>query len=1324
MTEEDRVSLDRSLAANNFAQDFLASSASGAGAEAMVDSDPEPQESPDSGSPGPREEDQAFSPVWVKPGGRKDGDSGFISPDGAGANQGTTGMAVNPFYGANFNPQQPLEISHGAEPDFKPLDSSLESENERYENGAQDGSEPEEGEGGEYKKYNDFTENTDNFGKPSFTDFSRLESKLCEFEFARKDSTDVKIENETPKCEKILTETVPGIETEQAIIEKFEENQTDVEKRELDTGNNDKWELESNNLENKSDNCSDQMDVTTPEPITAIKAELAEDYTYKPTQEDGCNVLDPKEESDSSSSDGEDLSEKMDQEKHYSSSSCEEEAQPYEKLPSYEGKDLICADSSLDDVVYELRTESPNPGQEMLNEKEFCQAPVAASTDTVEQDTAEPEIAGLIEESSADVSINPQSVVNENFLESKLGADTEIELEKPIKEEFESNVDEEDQDEEKDAVNSEAAFSEDQKQPGCFEQIETSLDSDVEEPEEKDSELTSDSKVVGLFPVPVVTMEPQDVELLVSGMGAATDNTNHEQQEIPGVSGVMLEEEEEAGRQEQGAEDLLDLAQQATKTGNDQEYHLEDQFTCKQENSVSVVDQTFDNETLDSLPAQPEEQMKSEVVKLDEMIKIEDVEEVEDNDIGLEKEQQILSDGSEDDSDEEEQAVDIVADKETTDEAKELIQSESEDILKEEKNDISFMYQTEIQPETVREDNVIQAEQEDVNQFSAVQEEMNSEQDKIETQPDTEDSELFSAVKDETLSEEEIVQFQPEKFDSEVLEEKIFTQFDSEEPESFTEERKEEVDTFVMPSNDMNDDAKINEEVIDSEEKEAIVPQETEIKLEREQENEKVESQIPSIEISQEPETVEATDEVTETATEANEEQVNEEMELMEETKVEERNIVPPTETFDSDEVKETIEKVVAIDETIDEIITTKEPAVERFEEDEISDASIERVETKEQNIENVETKIEADTEPQVAEEELIAPVEPADAAKVLADAEKSEASSGPIATNGWADDASIETTEDNDPVLSDKITNDDRMDNKHVVELPQSAPQQEIPMEDESKSVEVEVKAPVTEVTEVTEVNGVTEAAVVTAAVVGVVGAVGAVRKSPKPPSTLALTKTTTSKPAGKPKEPISTKAPAKSRLSSSKPLVGALGGSSRPGSGVASRPARPATAPQRTPRPTTSTSTTRPSSATTAARPGASATTRATRTVQPEVKPAGKTTPPARPSGTAGLRMKLTPRPTSTSRLREASAARVKAATPIASKPQPSGGARTPLSQRVTTASASSQSRTKTPTKPSSASASAKELPNTPFARARQARLAAKERQKTPMNGQQAEA
>ena len=109
------MTLDRTMAANTFAQDFLASSSSAAGAEAMVDSDPEPQESPDSCSPGPREEDQAFSPVWVKPGGRKDGDSGFISPDGA------TNQGANPFYGANFHPA--LNKESGS-----PLASGAESE--------------------------------------------------------------------------------------------------------------------------------------------------------------------------------------------------------------------------------------------------------------------------------------------------------------------------------------------------------------------------------------------------------------------------------------------------------------------------------------------------------------------------------------------------------------------------------------------------------------------------------------------------------------------------------------------------------------------------------------------------------------------------------------------------------------------------------------------------------------------------------------------------------------------------------------------------------------------------------------------------------------------------------------------------------------------------------------------------------------------------------------------------------------------------------------------------------------------------------------------
>merc|ERR1719219_2282357 len=115
------------------------------------------------------------------------------------------------------------------------------------------------------------------------------------------------------------------------------------------------------------------------------------------------------------------------------------------------------------------------------------------------------------------------------------------------------------------------------------------------------------------------------------------------------------------------------------------------------------------------------------------------------------------------------------------------------------------MDQLEIQP--VQDDIVIQAQPEDVlEQFSAVQEEINSEQDKVEIQPETEaDSEVFSAVKDETLIEEEMVHSEPEKVDSAVPEEKIVSQFDSEELESSNEERKEEVDLCVMPSDDMND---------------------------------------------------------------------------------------------------------------------------------------------------------------------------------------------------------------------------------------------------------------------------------------------------------------------------------------------------------------------------------------------------------------------------------------------------------------------------------------------------------------------------------------
>ena len=865
-------------------------------------------------------------------------------------------------------------------------------------------------------------------------------------------------------------------------------------------------------------------------------------------------------------------------------------------------------------------------------------------------------------------------MINENFLESDLGGEEnkeiisdasdklvneEIELVKPIMDEFESNVDEEEQDDEK---IDEAAFSEDKTQNECSafgdldamndtinqqvgqnektQQIETSLDSDVEETEEKASspELESDSEADGVFSV--VTKEPQG-----SGLGDFTDNTNLLQQEI---SGVM-----EVGTQEQDVQDLLDLPQQDAKTLNDQENHLEDQFGMKQDSSATVMNPTYENETPE-FPAQPEEQVESE----DEMIK----------DVPLEKDQELLSENDSDEEEKNDNIADSDKEKETTYEDREVIQSESE----EEKYENSFIQkEMEIQPEIVQEDIVAQAKLEE-----EVPEEMNSEEGNVKNQAETEDSEI---IKEETLiTEEEIVQTVPEEVEqhSAVPEEKIFFQSDSEELENVNEERKEVVDICVVPSDDENDNeavenAEIREEEKDIEEKQAIIPQETEIKSEIEEEYEKVQSQIPSIEISQELETIETTDEVTIMANEAAmidpeesraellEEQTNEAIDMMKDI-----NMAPPTERFDSDEK-----------ETIEEIIITKEPEVGRFEEKEdikVSEISVELVEETEQSIDNVQTEIETEIEP----------------VEVQADAEKSEA-----CNDGAADDVSMETAENNHPVLSDKITNDDKLE---VVEVPQSAPPQEILKGDE----EVEVK------------DQVTEAAVVTAV------AVGAVRNSPKPPTTLALTKTTTSKPQGKSKETGVTKAPAKSRLTSTKPLVPPT---SRPSSAVtsrtttASRPtSRPATAPQRPQRPST-----RPSSATTAARPGVQSTkptitARPTRTGQPEAKAPGKTTPPVRPSGTAALKMKLTPRPTSTSRLREASAARVKAATPTTSKPSTPAAARTPLSQRVT----ASQTRTKTPTKPSAASASAKELPNTPFARARQARLAAKEKQKTQSN------
>ena len=66
------------------------------------------RESPDSCSPCPTEDDQRFSAVWTngqltKATGRKEGDSGFISPAGA-TNNGHVGMeSVNPFNEVSFH---------------------------------------------------------------------------------------------------------------------------------------------------------------------------------------------------------------------------------------------------------------------------------------------------------------------------------------------------------------------------------------------------------------------------------------------------------------------------------------------------------------------------------------------------------------------------------------------------------------------------------------------------------------------------------------------------------------------------------------------------------------------------------------------------------------------------------------------------------------------------------------------------------------------------------------------------------------------------------------------------------------------------------------------------------------------------------------------------------------------------------------------------------------------------------------------------------------------------------------------------------------------
>jgi len=308
---------------------------------------------------------------------------------------------------------------------------------------------------------------------------------------------------------------------------------------------------------------------------------------------------------------------------------------------------------------------------------------------------------------------------------------------------------------------------------------------------------------------------------------------------------------------------------------------------------------------------------------------------------------------------------------------------------------------------------------------------------------------------------------------------------------------------------------------------------------------------------------------------------------------------------------------------------------------------------------------------------------------------------------NGPADATSIETTNDYQPPSNDSLINDAVcVDTKLSVEEVQT----QKPQVEEVKDTE---KVPADDIAKVAK------SAVKAAASVS--------KKSPKPPTTLALSKTTP-KSAGKTTSSQTTKAPTtKPRVGASTTVKSSTGApkpttatgpkpTTRPLSATPAKPSalgstksttRPVSARPPTSTTTSKTAATRPS--TTPAR--TTATSRATRslnteprttTTKPETKVTNSTAPSPRPTA---LRMKLAPRPTSTSRLREASAARVKAATPTSKPPTPT--ARTPLSSRSTPTTKTPPRRT--PTKPTSASASSKELANTPFAK-RQARLRAK--------------
>ena len=301
---------------------------------------------------------------------------------------------------------------------------------------------------------------------------------------------------------------------------------------------------------------------------------------------------------------------------------------------------------------------------------------------------------------------------------------------------------------------------------------------------------------------------------------------------------------------------------------------------------------------------------------------------------------------------------------------------------------------------------------------------------------------------------------------------------------------------------------------------------------------------------------------------------------------------------------------------------------------------------------------------------------------------------------NAPADATSIETTTDYQPPSNDRVINDTNSDdtNPKVEENQATEPQIE--------EVKLNEKVPTDDVAKLAK-------SVVKSAAPGA-------KKSPKPPSTLALTKTTPKAagraapaPAAKPRVPRA--AAAASPRPSARPGSGAVPlTSAKPVStGVtraAPRPApRPATAPTTTraapPRPQPGT---RPMSSTA---PGPARLPR--QRPQPEQKPAStklETKPEAPRLG--AVRMKITPRPTSTSRLREASAARAKAELKVTSPAsKATTPARTPLSARAAPPAKTPPKRT--PTKPSSASASSKELANTPFAK-RQARLRAKSTEK----------